>query len=343
MATLGQKFVGIVDVLKQRNPDGTAADVIELLMAQNEILDDAIAVECNGGEKHRHSIRTGLPDVSWGALYQGIEQSKSSIQQVEDSTGFVEGLSTVDQRLLDLYPQNQAQVRMNEAAAYLESMSQEVATGLFYHDTATSPEKIKGLSARYNTIGGGGAGNNIIDAGGTGSDNTSIWFVTWGERYTSLLYPQGSEAGIMREDKGSQRVLDGNNNPYYVQEELFRWHLGVSVKDWRFNARIANIDVSDLRAGSVDLFNWLRKAWYTANCGKVRRVAIGGVAEPVTQAIYCNRDVKEALDALSTNSGTTDNHIHLRPKEIEGEEVLAYRGIPIRECEAIVNTESQVT
>jgi hypothetical protein len=51
----------------------------------------------------------------------------------------------------------------------------------------------------------------------------------------------------------------------------------------------------------------------------------------------------EALDALSTNSGASDSFVRLTPMEIQGNEVLTYRGIPIRETDAILNTEAQVT
>ncbi len=47
------------------------------------------------------------------------------------------------------------------------------------------------------------AGNaqNIIDAGGTGTDNTSIWLV-WGENTVHGIFPKGQKAGIQMEDKG---------------------------------------------------------------------------------------------------------------------------------------------
>ena len=61
------------------------------------------------------------------------------------------------------------------------------------------------------------------------------------------------------------------------------------------------------------------------------------------QAIYCNRDVLEALDVNATNGGGSDNFVRLKSEELEGKEVLTYRGIPIRETDAIVNTEAQIT
>jgi len=65
---------------------------------------------------------------------------------------------------------------------------------------------------------------------------------------------------VQREDMGKQRVLDSDGNPYYAMEEKFTWHMGLAVKDWRYVARIANIDVSNAAAGSVKLYDFMRKA-----------------------------------------------------------------------------------
>ena len=331
MATLGASFVDLIDVYKLQDGRGNFVPVIEMLMEMNPILDDAIAMECNKGTTHLHTVRTGLPTVTWGKLYQGIPNSKGRTAQVEDTTGFVEGLSTVDKRLLDLST-NEGAVRLSEAQAYLEAMSQEAATKIFYGNSASDPEEFMGLAPRFNSLSATN-GNQIIDAGGTGADNTSIWFVTWGDNQCTLLYPKGTQAGVQREDMGEQRVLDASNNPYYAKEEKFTWHIGLAVKDWRYVARIANIDVSNMQAGSVALYSFMRKAYYKL---QNRRVAGGKLA------IYCNRDVLEALDALATNAGASDNFVRLKPMEIEGKEVMTYRGIPIRETDAIVNTEAQV-
>lgn len=332
MATLTNLSLDMLDIAK-RCEDKKVATVIELLHQENMILQDALAMECNSGKEHIHTIRTGLPAVTWGRLYKGIAQSKSLTQQVTDTTGFLEGRSPVDTRLLEMNPGKQAQIRMQEGMAFIEAMSQEMASGIFYHDTATTPEKFKGLGARYGVSGGGGAGNQIVKAGGSGSDNTSIWFVTWGDRYTHLLYPEGTSAGVSRQDRGVQQELDENGDKYYVEEEEFRWHIGVAVKDWRYNARIANIDVSDMQAGSVDLYKYMRQAYY-----KLQSTFVPGGR----QAIYCNRDVMEVLDALATNGGSWDNFVRLQTREIEGRMVTTYRGIPIRVTDAILNTESAV-
>lgn len=331
MAILGNTYLNLIDIYKRTEDGKTAAVIIELLKQMNPILDDAIAIECNMGDKHRQTIRTGMPAVTWGRLYQGIAQSKSTTQQVDDTTGFCEALSTIDKRLLDLAPQQEGAVRLSEASAFIEALNQEMGTGIFYHNTDTAPEKFKGLAARYSVSGGSGAGNQIVKAGGAGATNTSVWFVTWGEQFTSLLYPKGTKAGLTREDKGEQRVLDAFNNPFYVKEELFRWYIGVAVKDWRYNARIANIDVPSVLAGSVDIYKFMRNAYYKLWS---RRVAGG------KQCIYMNRTILEYLDATQTDK--TNGALYLSKRELEGNEVLFYRGIPIRESDSLLNTEATV-
>lgn len=341
MAVLGSTYVDLIDRYKRSGFDGEqAAVIIELLTQHNEILDDAIAMECNSGTQHLTTVRSGLPAVTWGKLYQGIPQGKSTTVQVTDTTGFVEGLSTVDKRLLDLAGKNRDKLRLSEANAFLEAISQEVASKIFYGDVANTPEQFIGLAPRFNSTTAANGGQ-IVNAGGVQSDNTSIWFVNWGDNYCHLLYPEGTKGGVVREDKGPQRVLDGSSNPFYVEEEMFRWHVGLTVRDWRGVARIANVDVSDMRSGTVDIFKLMRQAFW-----KVKRHEGTGSK----MAIYCNADVCEALDAhatptMSSNipASSTGSRVFLKRDEIEGKEILSYRGIPIRRCDAILNTETLIT
>lgn len=343
MATLGSTYLNLADLFKRSGSDDElriAGTVIELLAETNPILDDAMAVECNLGTRHRTTVRTGLPSVTWGKLYEGVSQSKSTTAQVEDTTGFVEGLSTIDARLLEL-ASDEGAVRLSEAQSFLEALNQEMASTIFYGDHTTDPEKFTGLAPRFDTISGAANGNQIVDGNGSGSDNTSVWFVTWADNACHLIYPKGTAAGISREDMGLQRVLDGSSNPYYAKEEMFRWHAGLTVRDWRQVVRIANIDVSDLAAGTVDMYDLMSTAFWRL---KQHRVMGGKIC------IYANSNVLEALDKQTTPtkssqqaSNTTGSLVRLTPDNQDGKEVLSYRGIPIRQCDAILNTESQVS
>lgn len=341
MATIGNTYPQLIDMHKA-SAEGT---VIELLKQNNPILDDAIATPCNMDAVHRHSIRTGYPTVSWGRLYKGVAASKATMQQVDDTTGFINARSEIDTRLLALAP-DPAKARLVDSAPYLEVMNQEMATGIFYHDTATTPEKFKGLAARFNAYNTNipnpavpNVANQVIHGGGAGADNTSIWFVTWADHATSLLYPKAMKAGVNIMDKGEEPVKDADNNTYYAKVTVFEWHIGAFVKDYRYNVRIANIDVSDLLAGSVDVWALMRKAYY--RMFQVYGIgALGGKS-----AIYMNRQVLEILDAQSSDRAllaANPNYTGLGQAQVEGRIIKTYRDIPIRMTDALLNTEALV-
>lgn len=340
MALLTQNYLSLADIYKNQNPDGTAADIMEVLNdTSKDILTDLQMMECNDGTKHIHSIRNQLPTVAWGALYKGIKQSKSGSQQVTDTTGFAEALCTIDQRLLKLSG-NPSATREQEARPFLEAMAQELVQAMFYHNPATDARLPKGLSARFGVLANSGAGNQIVDAGGSGSDNTSVWMVTHGPSDFMGLYPKGTEGGITQEDHGKQRVTDDNGDPYYVEEEEVRANIGFAVKDWRNISRIANIDMSEVEAGNVDLYAFMRKAYYKMNTRRVQKV--DDQKSPGRTVIYANTDILEALDGLASNAGAADNFARLKPTEVEGKEVMGYRSLPIRETDALLNTEARV-
>lgn len=338
MAVLGNTYLQLIDMMKRA--DEPLYGIVEALARLNPFMKDANVLKCNMGTKHKSIIRTGLPSVSWGALYQGIAQSKSTTAEVEDTTGFVEGLSSVDERLLALYGDKASAVRMSEGAAFLESIAQTVESGIFYSNVNINGKQFHGLAPRYNTL----ANVNVVSGGGSGSDNASVWFVTHGDQQTSVITPENVPAGIQREDMGRQRILDGSSNPYYVKEEKFTQHVGVTVKDWRYNARVCNIDVSDLIAGSTAVNPLLRNAYYKLQGRRAYKEDMPGEFNPGNTVIYMNKTVLEALDAEGTNGrgGSTDNFVRLKPMEIAGEEVQSWRGIPIRETDALLNTEAAV-
>lgn len=339
MATLNNNYPTLADLAKQMDGKGSVvSDIIEILNDTNQILEDMPFFEANNGTKHLTTIRSGIPTATWRRLYQGVQPSKASNTQVEDACGMLEAWSEVDSKLIDL-SNNPGRFRLNEARAFLEGMNRQMATAVFYGNTATDPEEFHGLAPRFDDISAENGGQ-IVDAGGTGADNTSVWMVVWGERTCHGIYPKGSTAGLGREDKGKTTKEVSDGSLYDVHREKFIWDCGLSVRDWRYIVRIANIDASDMVAGSTDMFGLLRQGYWKL---KQRQIS-GGRA-----AIYCNADVLEALDAQTTPtiatgaSQATTGYQRLRVSEVEGKEVMSYRGMPLRECDALLNTEAQVT
>lgn len=331
MAVLATTYLTLADVLSRTEDGKVSANIIEALHQTNEILEDAVVQECNDGTTHLSTTRTGLPSVTWRKLYQTVQPSKSTTRQVRDTCGMIEAWSEVDAKLVEMSG-DPAGVRLSEASAFLEAMNIEMGTGVFYHNTQTNPEKFMGLAPRF-SLTTAENGGQIISGGGSGSDNTSIWFVGWSPRTCSLLYPKGSKGGIQRDDKGKTTKTDSSGGLMDVFREKFTWDIGMSVPDWRYIVRIANIDVSDLVGGTTTdetVLGWLRKAYWKLKARKL----MGGKF-----AIYANANVMEAIDRAFTNK----SNVNLTRKEAEGGVVMSYRDIPLRQCDAILNTEGVVS
>ena len=336
MSVIDAKNPTLVDLMSMPGME-EAGEVINLLAQFNPILQDAPAFECNNGSKHKTTIRAGLPTPTWGRLYKGIAQSKGLKQAIEDSTGFLESSAGVDQKLVDIVEasEKKASIRLDEAEGHLEAMAQEMASALFYHDTAVDPEKPMGFAPRFNDTTAQNGGQ-IISGGGVGLDNTSIWMITWDRKTNHLLYPQGSQAGIKRTDRGLQKTLDVDGNPYYQYEEDFIWHMGLSVRDWRYVVRVPNIDVSDLSIDAstgADLIERMTQAYY-GHYG--RRSAIGKTM------LYGNTNIVKYLDFQARNA-VANLFLTFGEAGPNAEEVLKFRGVALRETDAILNNESQVS
>jgi hypothetical protein len=323
MAVLGADFLTLADWAKRVDPDGTVPDIVESLNETNEILDDMLFTEGNLTTGHRTTIRTGLPSLTWRKLNYGVAQSKSRTAQVDDTCGLCEGVAEVDEELANLNG-NSASFLLSEEAPFVEAMSQEMAGGLFYFDTDVNPEKFLGLAERYPTL----ATSNVIDAGGSGSDLTSVWLVTWGPKTAFGIFPKGSTAGLFREYKGKVRVTDADNNPYWAHSTQYKWKIGLCVRDWRYIVRIANIETGG--ATNIIDHELLIKA-----IGKLPSMrTLGG-----RMAFYMHKDVWTDFQILSVNKPNAG----LGWTEIYGQKVLGFWGVPFRQVDQLLLTEDALT
>lgn len=325
MATVGSNVLTLTDWAKRLDPDGRIQTIVELLSQENPVLQDAAVVQGNLPTGHRSTIRTGLPNVYWRQLNAGVQPSKSKTAQITDESGMLEAYSEVDKALYELNG-NSAEFRLSEDMAFLEAMNQEVASTLFYGNQSADPEEFNGLAPRYGDLSAANA-TNIIDAGGTGADNASMWFVTWDPLTASLFFPKGSMAGLQHEDLGQDTKVNSDGSMYEVLRTHYCWKLGFMLRDWRYCVRIANIDVSNLAAGSVDLVKFMTNALHRLQSRKGRQV------------IYCNETVAEHLD----NIARTETNVQLGMMEWAGHDVQSFRRLPIRTCDALLSTEAQVT
>lgn len=338
MAVLGQSGkVTLMDIAKATGPDGNILDVAELLTQSNEILLDMPWFESNLPTGHKASIRTGLPTAIWRQFYQGVPPSKSVRAQVIDTCGMLETRSEVDQDEANLNG-NMAAFRLSEATAFVEAMNQTMADSVIYGNVSVNPERFNGLALRFSAISGAANAVNIIDAGGTGSDNTSIWLVVWGKNTVCGIYPKGSTAGLQHKDLGEIDAFDANQARFRAYADWWQWKCGLHVKDWRYVVRICNIDVSNLvtETGAADLVKLLVRA--------MARIPFPGMG---TSVFYANRTIKEMLSIQALNKSQNALSITQALRQFGGVDVsmqeLNFLGIPVRTVDRIITTESRIT
>lgn len=332
MATLGATVLTLADWAKRMDPDTKIAQIVELLSQSNEILTDMLWKEGNLPTGERTTVRTGLPTVAWRLLNQGVASSKSTTAQIDEGTGMLEAWSEVDKKLADLSNDVNA-FRLSEGMAFIEAMNQEMAQTLFYGNSGTAPEEFLGLSARYSDPSATN-GSNVIDAGGSGSDNTSIWLVGWGANSVFGVFPKGSKAGLSHDNYGEQTAeitAGAGGTRMRVYQERWCWDAGIALKDWRYVCRIGSIDVSNLVgvSSAADIIEMMIKAMY--------RIPNLRAVKPV---FYMNRTCIEMLDILRRNDVISGGQ--LTYAQVDGVFEYAFRGIPIRLCDAILETEALV-
>ena len=334
MGAIGSTYLTLLDYAKRETPGGGIDEIIEVLAASNPIIADANVMEGNLPTGHRSTQRSSEPTGSWRLLNKGVPTEKSTTKQVTDTCGILEAYSRLDVDVASLNG-NEAAFRASEDNAFIAGLNSTAATAIFYSNAKTDPEKMHGLAPRYNSLSSpsGATSAQMIDGGGSGSDNTSIWIITWGPQTCSLIYPKGSKAGLTNEDLGKQLIDDGSSAYYQAWVTRFQWKLGLMLKDYRYVIRICNIDDSDLTADAAsgaDLLKLLVKAYYARPT-----VDLGNMAKTF---IYCNKTIAEYLH----NQASNKSNVALRLDNPAGTPILSFLGAPIRVCDNLAINEATI-
>lgn len=331
MAALANTNPTLLDLAKRSNPDGTIADIVEILNETNEILLDMTFMEGNLPTGHRTTVRTGIPEPTWRKMYGGVQPTKSTTAQVTDNCGMLEAYAEIDKALADLNG-NTAAWRLSEELPHIEGINQSLAETLFYGDETVTPERFTGLTPRYNRLSGFAAADNVINGGGSGSDNASIWLCVWGPNTGHGIVPKGSQAGLQMQDLGEVTIenVDGSGGRMQAYRSHYRLDSGLTIRDWRYFVRICNIDRSNLNAAITGSSANLPSLMFDA----LERVPNMTSGRPV---FYMDRDIKsmfrKQLSTLKDNVTT---------EEVAGVRTDMWQGVALRRCDALSANEAAV-
>lgn len=336
------KQVTLLDVAKSRDPDGKTAKVVEVLSRQNPLVDILPVVEANGQQQHITTVRTGaLPQAIWRKYNQGTPLGKSARVQVTETMGMLEARAAVDEKLVKLNA-DPAAFRLSESIAFMEGINQQAEDAFFYGSIAGGIP-FTGIAPRYNSLSGETKDFIVNCASGspTANKQTSIYLVVLGEQTVHGIYPKGSKAGLEHQDLGVGDAYDENKNPFRAYMDLWRWDLGLVVRDHRAIVRVANIEVADLLTAGLGSTSQSKDA--TTNVLRAVIEAKNRIPRLVRAqgrlVAFMNQRCRTAFELIGLEKSV--NALALMQGQKQA--VSGWDGVEFITSDAIVNTEAVVS
>lgn len=333
MATLGTNYNTLADLVARTEPDGSfARKIADRVGRSNQLLQYLPFVRSNKVDGNTIVQATKLPTVGYIKYNKAPTKSKGETVQVTDSVATLKVFSDVDCELADSHVDKEA-FRSSEDMLFIEAMNQQVASDLVYANVTTTPEKFQGLAPRYGTVNTtrNNYGYYMINGGGTGSDNTSVWVLRLDEADgVHGLFGKAGKAGLSMTDHGKVWGPDSTSNDMQWYRSEYRWEVGLQVRRPGSAVRICNIDKSNLtgETSAADLSTLLQRAVKLIEEGPGRKV------------ILMNKTTQAWLGIQASKETTLGLH---DTKDTFGEDIMAFRGIPILMADAITNAEATIS
>lgn len=327
MAIVQDTCYNLNDYAKQFDASGQELAIAEVLTQRNDILQDMPVVESNSDSGHEFAVRTGIPEGTWRAAYEGVQPVKATTKVISKPYGVLTANSEVD-ALVAEKGGNVRAVRSGQAKAIIGGMSNGMAKNLIYGDSGNK-KAFEGLASYYNRLSGADSASQLVNAGGSGNKNTSIYLVVWSPETVYGFFPKGTRAGLRRIDYSPNGPIDikaakGGSFPGYM--EHFEWKMGFAVQDYRYAGRVANIDLSSIKgADLLDAMLELESKIQDFNSGSA--------------CWYMNRQAKFKVRQAISEKG----NVQFAPWEPCGKDVMIFSERPVRVCDAISNTEETVS
>ena len=329
MATLGANNLGIADIVRRTGPDGAYVPIAEMLNEINTLSTDCAWFEGELPAGHMSTVRDALPTFATLQPNGVGTGSKSTTSQTLESSEVINSWIDAHDEVIK-YGGNASAAIASEMPAFVEAAMNTINDRIIYGNDTSTPGQLRGLAVRYNATSGTN-GRNVILGGGAGSDNMSIWLIEHGQGKFAMWYPKGSKAGLEIEDFGRVPVTTSSGLAVRYQV-LYKQSFGMALDDWRAAARIANVDSSLLVAGTgADLPFRMNQATHCM----MRGMSSG------RKAFYMNRTGFLYLDDQCRNDVQAGGQLGY--VTVAGQEMNAWRGIPINIFDTLTEAEATIS
>lgn len=337
----------IADLTSRMDGAGKQRLIAEMLSQKISVTKDMPYNEASEIGGHSFVYRTSIPAGSWRQVNAGVPYAKSTTDKSTIGIASLEDYSQVDRWLAE-QSGDIDRFRENEDVAFIEGMGQTLEQTCWYGNSKANPAQFNGLSTFYNAIAGAQNGANVLNGGGTGTSNASLWLIGWSPRTIYGIYPRGSKAGLVMEDKADTVPgFDVLGNRFEAYTSWFRQQMAIVPEDWRFAARIANMDVTSAGLGgtnALDIFATNRELelllpTLTAESSNVTETDAPDDPSPGIRPVYYScRTVRRFADIQAMRQ----RNVLLRIEDYAGRPVDSINGIPYRISDQLLTTESPV-
>ncbi len=331
MAANSISQVNHASIMANYHKDGeTLLRLSNALTVVNDMLADAPLREANGIDTDQVARVTALPVPYWHKLGEGLTSTVGHIQQGTEGIGMLRNQWRGNKEIVDKQASPSAYVDRQETL-FLESMNQEIQNTAVYGDSGTAPEEFDGLDVRYASLADGSVFNN----GASDSGNmTSVYLIQWDEYDCGMIFPKGSPGGLRRIPKGVH-MFDTVNDAqgtvgstkakaeFYVTN--YEWDTGLCVQDTRRIKRVANVHKTRGNANQIDIDVVIEARNHFKTSGTV--------------FLYAPLQVKTQIQILAKDAG----NVHYPPDMPFGKPVPYVLDMPVRQCDALVVTETTVS
>jgi hypothetical protein len=237
--------ITFADWARRMDDDGKVATIINLLSQSNEVLKDMLVIEANQATSTRPPCaRASERDLAPAELRRLADEEHDrpggrQLRQPRDLQHDRQGHRGPERQHRRVPPVGRPGLPRGH----------EPADGWACSSTATprSTRSASWASRRATTRDDGDRadrGERDRRRRHVGATNTSIWVWSGARTRWHGFFPKGKISGLQHRDLGEWTVYDANNNPYQAYRTHFKWELGLTVRDWRYAVRIANIDVT---------------------------------------------------------------------------------------------------
>lgn len=329
----------IMDVINDYTSLDSKAEYIwaaKVLAKKCPFIQDMPMIASNQIMSNIGSRESYLPTPGTRRFNEGVSLTASHSTPFTDPIAMVEDYSEVDWALWKIQ-NNPNTWRQSKDAAKVEAMGQKMEDLVIYGSIATDPGAFNGLATRFNSTTTRPNSSttdpyNVVTAGGSGSDTTSLYVVEWGDNKVYGIYPRNLPAGLQIEDLGKHtKNTNTEAAPKYLEvlRSHFTWYMGLVVEDEKCVQRMVNIEGSG-SDNTMDVAILVQL---------INQLPSGGDAS--NTVIYCNRGIKTQFDILALDK----NNAYFTQDttgDVWGRRVTRFQGIPIKVADMIDDTETAI-